>query len=100
MKSCSGRMLAATRVKISDSEKKVNEYTFDISSLKLVTRKYILKCHVAVVRNNGKENVQKKCAIRAKLLFCFTLDLLLFFSRSRCFPRLELHDFIFCLSKL
>ena len=59
MKYCSGGVLAATRVKISDSEKKVNKYTFDISSIKLVARKYILKFHVAVVQNNGKEMYKK-----------------------------------------
>ena len=32
-------MLAATRVKMSDSEKKVKN-TYDISSIKLVTRKF------------------------------------------------------------
>ena len=43
-------MLAATRVKMSDSEKKVNKNTSNISSIKRVTRKF----HVAVVQNNGK----------------------------------------------
>ena len=34
-------MLAATRVKMSDSEKKVNKNTYDISSIKRVTRKFL-----------------------------------------------------------
>ena len=34
-------MLAATRVKISDSEKKVNKNTHDVSSKKRVTRKVL-----------------------------------------------------------
>ena len=41
MKFCSGGMLAATRVKMSDSEKKVNKNTYDTSSIKRVTRKFL-----------------------------------------------------------
>ena len=44
-------MLAATRVKMSDSEKRVNKKTSDILFIKRVTR----KIHVTVVQNNGKE---------------------------------------------
>ena len=71
MKFCSGGMLAAIRVKISDSEKKkkLNKNTSDISSIKRVTRSF-WKFHVAVVQNNGKEMRTKKCAARAKFLFC------------------------------
>ena len=68
MKFCSGGMLAATRVKMSDSEKKkVNKNTYDTSSIKRVTRKFldVLLCSRAKQR---QRNVQKKCAARAKLL--------------------------------
>ena len=70
MKFCSGGMLAATRVKMSDSEKKkkVNKNTYDTSSIKRVTRKFldVLRC----IRSKQRQrNVQKKCAARAKLLF-------------------------------
>ena len=43
MKFCCGGMLAATRVKMSDSEKKKNgkKNTSDISSIKRVTRKFL-----------------------------------------------------------
>ena len=51
MKFCSSEMLAATRVKMSDSEKRVNKNTSDIPSIKRVTRKFLL----TVVQNNGKE---------------------------------------------
>ena len=70
MKFCCGGMLAATRVKMSDSEKKkVNKNTYDTSSIKRVTRKFldVLLCSRAKQR---QRNVQKKCAARAKLLFC------------------------------
>ena len=51
-------MLAATKVKISGSErKKVIRITYDISSIKRVTRKF----HVVVVQTNGKEVYKKVC---------------------------------------
>ena len=64
MKFCSGGMLAATRVKMSHSEKSVNKNTSYISSIKRVTRKFL-----EVSRNSRakqrQRNVQKKCAARA-----------------------------------
>ena len=61
-------MLAATRVKMSDSEKKVNKNTYDVSSIKRVTRKFleVSRCSRA---KQQQRNVQKKCAARAKLFF-------------------------------
>ena len=55
--------------KMSGSEKKVNENTYDISSIKRVTKKFleVSRCSRAKQR---QRNVQKKCAARAKLLFC------------------------------
>ena len=41
MKFCSGGMLAVTRVKMSDSEKRVNKNTSDIPSIKRATRKFL-----------------------------------------------------------
>ena len=41
MKFCSSEMPAATRVKMSDSEKRVNKNTSDIPSIKRVTRKFL-----------------------------------------------------------
>ena len=58
------------KVKMSGSEKKVNENTYDISSIKRVTKKFleVSRCSRAKQR---ERNVQKKCAARAKLLsFC------------------------------
>ena len=57
-------MLAATMVKRSGSEKEANRNIYDISSIKLVTRKF----HVVVVQNNGKE-IYKKVCCRCKVLF-------------------------------
>ena len=69
MKVCRSGMLVATRVKMSDSEKRVNKNTSDIPSIKRVTRKFL-----EVSRNSHakqrQRNVQKNCAACAKLLFC------------------------------
>ena len=56
-------------VKMSGSEKKVNKKTYDISSIKRLTKKFleVSRCSRAKQR---QRNVQKKCAARAKLLFC------------------------------
>ena len=86
------------KVKMSGSEKKkkkVNENSYNISSTKRVTKKFleVSRCSCAKQR---QRNLQKKCAARAKLLFCW-LDLLLFFTVLRhCFRRLAVDDFIFC----
>ena len=56
MKFCGGGMLEATRVKMSDSEKRVNKNTSDIPFTKRVTRKFL----VTVVQNNGKEMYKKR----------------------------------------
>ena len=98
MKFCSGGMLTATKVKMSDREKRVNKNTSDIPAIKRVTSKFL-----EVSRNSrGKQrqrNVQKKCAASAKLLFCL-IDLLLYFYRSRCLQRSALTILYFFLSKL
>ena len=55
--------------KMRGSDKKVNEKTYDISSIKRLTKKFleVSRCSGAKQR---QRNVQKKCAARAKLLFC------------------------------
>ena len=57
------------KVKMSGSEKKVNEKTYDISSIKRVTKKFqqVSRCSC---EKQLQGNVQKKCGARAKLLFC------------------------------
>ena len=56
------------KVKMSGSEKKVNENTYDISSKKRVTKKFLEVSHCSRAKQRQR-NVQKKCAARAKLLF-------------------------------
>ena len=79
--------------------KKVNRTTYNISSIKRVTRKFleVSRCRLARPR---QKDVQKKCAARAKLFFCL-LDLFLsFFAVFVAVAAwLALHDFIFCFSK-
>ena len=68
MKFCNGGMLAATRVKMSDSEKRVKKNTtFPPQNVELGSFWKFLE---TVVQNNGKEMYKKKCAARAKLPFC------------------------------
>ena len=57
------------KVKMSDSEKKVNKKTCDISSIKRVTKKFLEVSRCSRTKQRQR-NVQKKCAACAKLLFC------------------------------
>ena len=50
--------------KLSASKKKVNENTYDISSIKTFLE--VSRCNRAKQR---QRNVQKKCAARAKVIF-------------------------------
>ena len=77
------------KVKMSGSEKIVNENAYDISFIKRLTKKF-LEASRCSREKQRQRNVQKKCAAPAKLLFCY-LDILLFFTVLR---RLALHDFI------
>ena len=95
-KFCSGRMLAATRVKMSDKEKKLNKNTSDISFIKRVTRTF----HVVVVQDNAKEMYNEKVCCTCKVTFLLIRPIVVFFYRSRCVCHSALYDFIFCFSKL
>ena len=68
--------------------------TYDISSVKRVTKKFleVSRCSRAKQR---QRNVQKKCAVRAKL-FLLIRPIIVFhwFSGVACLPRLAVHDFI------
>ena len=61
MRNASGHQ---SKVKMSDSEKEVNEHTYEISSKKRVTKKFleVSRCGRVKLR---QRNVQKKCAARA-----------------------------------
>ena len=56
------------KVKMSGSEKKVNEKTY-ISSIKRVTKKFLEVSRFSRGKQRQR-NVQKKCAAGAKLIFC------------------------------
>ena len=54
---------------MSDNEKKVNKNTFDISFIKRVTRKFLEVLVFSPAKTTAKK-CTKKCAARAKLIFC------------------------------
>ena len=62
----------------------MNENTYDISSIKRVTKKFleVSRCSRAKQR---QRNVQKKCAARAKLLFLLIRPIVVF-HRSPALP--------------
>ena len=62
-------MLAATWAKMSDTGKKMDKNTYDISSIKRVARKFLEISRYSRAKQRQR-NVQKKCAARAELLFC------------------------------
>ena len=64
-------MLAATKVKMSGSEKNVNSNKYNISSIKRVTRKFLEVSRYSRAKQRQR-NVHKKCTAREKwFLFCF-----------------------------
>ena len=67
MRNCSGHQYMQGENECS--EKRVNVYTDDISSIKRITKMFleVSRCSRA---KQWQRNVQKKCAARAKLLFC------------------------------
>ena len=44
--------------------------TYDISSKKRVTKRFLEVSHCSRAKQRQR-NVQKKCAVRAKLIFCY-----------------------------
>ena len=72
------------KVKMSGSEKKVNENTYDISSIKRVTTKFleVSRCSGA---KQWQGNVRKRCAASAKLLFLLIRPIVVF-HRSPVLP--------------
>ena len=65
-------MLEVTKVKMSGTKKKVNRKTYNISSMKPVTRKFLegSRCSHAKKKKTAKK-CTKNCAARAKLFFIF-----------------------------
>ena len=83
------------KVKMNGSEKKVNENTYDIFPIKRVTKKFLEVSRCSPSAKQRQRNVQKKCAVRAKLsLLIRRIIVFHWFSGVACLPRLALHDFI------
>ena len=57
------------QVKMCGSEKEIERDTYDISSKKRVTKKFLHVSRYSRAKQRQR-NVQKKCAARVKLLFC------------------------------
>ena len=87
------------KVKMRGSEKKVTENTYDISSKRSVTKKF-LEVSSCIRAKQRQRNVQKKCAARAKVALLLIRPIVVFFSSFSLPPSLSIHDFIFCLNKL
>ena len=83
------------KVKMSRSEKKVNENTYNISSIKRVTKRFLEVSRFSRAKQRQR-NVQEKCTAHAKLLFanqtycCFSP-----FSGVACLRCLALHVLYF-----
>ena len=79
--------------------KKVNRPTYNISSIRRVTRKFleVSRCRRA---KQQQRNVQKKCAARIKLFFLLIRPFFFFAVFVAVTTWLALHDFIFCFSRL
>ena len=73
-------MLAATQVKKSGGEKKVNRTTYKVFSIKRVSRTFleVSRCRLAKQR---QRNVQKKCAARK----CKVVVVVFFANWTYCF---------------
>ena len=100
MKFCSGEMLAVTRVKMSDSEKRVNKNTSDIPSIKRATRKFL-----EVSRNSRAKQQQRNvkkvcCTCKVAFLLIRPIVVVVVFLPFSLPSPLSINDFIYCVSKL
>ena len=92
-------MLALTKVKMSDSEKKMNKNTYDICHTKRIISKFL-----EVSRCSRAKQLQR--SVHKKV--CFFVQSCFFTNETNCcffHPSLFLHclsfqDYILCLSKL
>ena len=56
--------------------------TYDISSIKRVLTRKVVKTHVAVVQQQRQRNVQKGVHVQSSCFFFFLLDLWIFYKYS------------------
>ena len=91
-----------SKVKKTGSEKKVNENTYDISSIKTikrVTKKFLEVSRGSRVKQRQR-NVQKKCAARAKLVFLLITPIVVFHHSPALPSPLSITRFYIFLNKL
>ena len=63
--------LAATKVKMSDSEKKVNRNTYNISSLKRVTRKFLEVLHYSRAKQRQRNVLKSVPYVQSFFFFAY-----------------------------
>ena len=85
---------------MSGSEKKVNENTYDISSIKRVTTKKFLEVSRCSRAKQRQRNEQKKYAARAKLLFLLIRPIAVFHHSPALPSPLKITRFYIFLNKL
>ena len=88
------------KVKMSGSEKKVNESRYDIFSKQRVTSKKFLEVSRCSRAKQRQRNVQKKCAARAKLLFLLIRPIVVFHHSPALPSPLSITRFYIFLNKL
>ena len=71
-------MLEVTKVKMSGTKKKVNRKTYNISSMKPVTRKFLEGSRCSHAKKKTAKKCTKNCAARAKLFFLLLLIVVYF----------------------
>ena len=78
-------MLDVTKVKMSGTKKKVNRKTYNISSMKPVTRKFLEGSRCSHAKKNSKEMYKKLCCT-CKVVF-FLLLIVVYFTLLIIFTR-------------
>ena len=79
-------------------KKKVNENTYDISSMNRVTK--LLEVSCCSRAKQRQRNVQKKCAARAKLLFLLNRPIVVFHHSPALSSPFSITRFYIFLNKL
>ena len=85
------------KVKMSGNEKKVNENSYDISSLKRVTKKFLEVSHCS--RAKQRQRHVQKVSYMCKVVFLLIRPIVVF-HRCPSLPSPLRTIFIFCLKKL
>ena len=72
-------MLEVTKVKMSGTKKKVNRKTYNISSMKPVTRKFLEGSRCSHAKKKNSKEMYKKLCCTCKVVFFFVANCCLFY---------------------